>query len=68
MAKRVTIVLDDVLLMKLRRKQAQLIKESTKSVSFSRVLNETLRKCIKSFKIISGSNPYRLITIFDSNF
>jgi len=47
MAKRVTIVLDDILLMKLRRKQAQLIKESTKSVSFSRVLNETLRKCIK---------------------
>ncbi len=47
MAKRVTIVLDDILLMKLRRKQAQLIKESTKSVSLSRVLNETLRKCIK---------------------
>jgi len=47
MSKRITIVLDDNLLMKLRRKQAQLIKESTKSVSFSRVLNETLRKCIK---------------------
>jgi len=47
MSKRVTIVIDDIILMKLRRKQAQLIKESTKSVSLSRVLNDTLRKCIK---------------------
>jgi len=47
MAKRITIVIDDNLLMKLRRKQAQLIRESVKSVSFSRVLNETLRKCMK---------------------
>ncbi len=47
MSKRITIVLDDNLLMKLRRKQAALIKESVKSVSLSRVLNETLRKCIK---------------------
>ena len=47
MAKRVTIVIDDSILMKLRRKQAQLIKDSTKSVSLSRVLNDTLRKCIK---------------------
>ena len=36
---------------KLRVKQAKLIKESTESVSFSRVVNETLRKCIKEFKI-----------------
>ncbi len=49
MAKRITIVIDDNLLMKLRRKQAQLIKESVKSVSFSRVLNETLRKFLKKF-------------------
>jgi len=47
MAKRVTIVLNDNLLMKLRRKQAQLIKESSKSASLSKVLNETLRECIK---------------------
>ncbi len=47
MAKRITIVIDDNLLMKLRRKQAQLTKESVKSVSFSRVLNETLSKCLK---------------------
>jgi len=47
MSKRVTVVLDDILLMKLRRKQAQLIKDSTKSVSLSRVLNDTLRKSLK---------------------
>jgi len=44
---RITIMLDDILLKKLRKKQAKLIKESAKSVSFSRVLNDTLRKCIK---------------------
>jgi hypothetical protein len=44
---RITIMLEDTLLKKLREKQAKLIKESAKSVSFSRVLNDTLRKCIK---------------------
>ncbi|MCH7966915.1 MAG: hypothetical protein IIB02_05795 [Thaumarchaeota archaeon] len=44
---RITIMLDDILLKKLREKQAKLIRESTNSVSFSRVLNDTLRKCIK---------------------
>ncbi len=47
MATRVTIVLDDIILKKLRVKQSKLIKETTKSVSFSRVVNETLRKCMK---------------------
>ncbi len=47
MGKRITIVLDDDLVKKLREKQAKQIKESVKSVSFSRVLNMTLRKCIK---------------------
>ncbi len=47
MGKRVTVVLEDDLVKKLRGKQAKLIKESVKSVSFSRVLNMTLRKCIK---------------------
>ncbi len=47
MGKRVTVVLDDYIVKKLREKQAKLIKESVKSVSFSRVLNMTLRKCIK---------------------
>ena len=47
MGKRITIVLDDDLLKKLREKQAKLIKESIKSVSFSSVVNQTLRKNIK---------------------
>ncbi len=47
MGKRITIVLDDDLVKKLHDKQAKLIKESAKSVSFSRVINETLRKNIK---------------------
>jgi len=47
MYKRITIVIDDDLVKKLREKQAKLIKESTKSVSFSRVVNETLRKGFK---------------------
>ena len=47
MGQRITVVLDDDLVKKLREKQAKLIKESTKSVSFSRVVNKTLRKGIK---------------------
>ena len=44
MTKRITILLDDIILKKLREKQVKLIKESTKSVSFSRVINDVLRK------------------------
>ena len=44
MGKRITIVLDEDLVKKLREKQAKLIKESTNSISFSRVVNEILRK------------------------
>jgi len=47
MGKRITIVLDDELVKKLREKQAKLIKGSAKSVSFSSVINQTLRKSIK---------------------
>lgn len=47
MGKRVTVIIDDDILKKLREKQAKLIKESTKSVSFSRVLNDVLRKNVK---------------------
>jgi len=47
MAKRITIMLDDNLVKKLHEIQAKQIKASTKSVSFSRVLNETLRKSLK---------------------
>lgn len=47
-AKRVTILLDDDLVKKLRERQSKLIKESTNSVSFSRVVNETIRKSLKA--------------------
>jgi len=47
MGKRIAIVLDEDLLKKLRDKQARLLTKSVKSVSFSRVVNETLRKGIK---------------------
>ncbi len=37
-------MLDDELLKKLRKKQAQEIKKSQKSVSLSKIINETLAK------------------------
>jgi len=47
MSKRITIMLDDDLLRKLYELQAKQIKDSTKSVSFSCVLNEVVRKNLK---------------------
>lgn len=47
LATRVTIMLDDDLVRKLRTKQAKLLQESKGSVSFSRVINDTLRPCLK---------------------
>jgi len=40
-------MLDDELLKKLRNKQAKLIKKNQGSVSFSRVINDTLRDSLK---------------------
>ena len=47
MARRRTVILDDDLLKKLHEIQAKQIKQSIKSVSFSRVLNEVLHKGLK---------------------
>ncbi|MCH8916177.1 MAG: hypothetical protein IIA82_10115 [Thaumarchaeota archaeon] len=47
MEKRITIALNDIVLKKLRKKQVKLIKESAKSVSFSRVVNDALRISLK---------------------
>ena len=44
MSKRITIMIDEENVKKLRNLQAKLIKESEKSVSFSRVLNEIIKK------------------------
>jgi len=44
---RITIMLDDDLVKSLRRKQAKLLMHSKKSISFSVVLNQTLRESLK---------------------
>lgn len=47
MGKRVTIVLDEDTLKKLRAIQAKKIKESAGSVSFSAIINQQLQKSLK---------------------
>jgi len=47
MPKRITVVLDDELVKKLRNIQSKKISKSKKSVSFSSVINEELRKSLK---------------------
>ena len=47
MSRRVTISLDDDLMKKLHQIQSKLTKESTGSVSFSRVVNLALKKYLK---------------------
>lgn len=44
---RVTIMLDKDLAKKLRARQAKEIQSSSSSISFSRVLNDVLRKSLK---------------------
>jgi len=43
MSKRVTVMIDDDLGRKLRLRQAKLIQQEQASISYSRVLNETVR-------------------------
>jgi hypothetical protein len=47
MSKRVTIMIDDDLDKKIRLIQAKKIKDTNKIVSFSEIINETLRKNLK---------------------
>lgn len=47
MSKRITIMIEDDLDKKLRLRQAKLIQETSSSVSYSQVLNETIRKNLK---------------------
>lgn len=47
MPQRITIMIDDDLAKKIRVAQASMIKETNSSVSFSKVLNQTLRKGLK---------------------
>ena len=46
MSKRITIMIDDDLDKKLRLKQAKLITQNQSSYSYSKVLNETIRKSL----------------------
>ena len=47
MPKRITVVFDDELVKKLRIVQSMKIRKSKKSVSFSSVVNDELRKSLK---------------------
>lgn len=47
MAKRVTIMIDEDLDRKVRLRQAKLISQTQSSYSFSRVINDILRKGLK---------------------
>ncbi|WP_193353387.1 hypothetical protein [Candidatus Nitrosopumilus salaria] len=51
MTNRITIVLNSTNAEKLRSIQAKMIKTSTKSVSFSHVLNLVLEQGLKKYKI-----------------
>ena len=44
MAKRITIMLDEELDKKIRNLQAKMIQNENKSVSFSKVINEVIKK------------------------
>ena len=47
MAKRVTVVFDDEVVKKLRIIQSKKINKSSKAVSFSRIINDELKKVLK---------------------
>ena len=47
MARRITIMIDEDLDKKIRMLQAKMIQTTSSSASFSKVINETLRKGIK---------------------
>ena len=50
MAVRITVMLEDEIVKKLRAKQSKMIQESNSSVSFSHIINETLRSNLKKNK------------------
>lgn len=50
MASRITIMLEDDLAKKLRIKQSRLIQETNKAMSFSQVINDTLKSNLKNIK------------------
>ncbi len=47
MSKRITIMLDDDLITRLRKIQAEQIRKSDKNVSFSQVINQAIKNTLK---------------------
>lgn len=47
LAERITVMLDEEIVKKIRTRQAKKIKETASSVSFSSILNEVLQECNK---------------------
>ena len=50
MGRRITIMIEDENFKKLRILQSKLLKQTDSSVSFSRVLNDTISNCLKKVK------------------
>lgn len=48
MPKRITVMLEDEIVQKLRKLQAKQIQDSSSSVSLSKVINETIKKNLKN--------------------
>jgi hypothetical protein len=48
MPKRITVMLEDEVVQKLRKLQAKQIQDSSSSISLSKVINETLKKNMKN--------------------
>ena len=65
MGKRITAVLDDDLVKKLHEIQAKLVQKTQKSVSFSRVLNDLVRKGLKPKSWIDSREAYRFLSFLD---
>ncbi len=51
MRHRLTIVLDEEIVKKARHKQAKSLRKSKKYVSFSSIVNQCLKECLKGEKI-----------------
>jgi len=46
MLHRITIILDDKIVKKVRKKQAKALLKSEKSVSFSKIVSQCLKECL----------------------
>ncbi len=65
MGKRITVVLDDEVVKKLRILQSKKISKSVGSVSFSSVVNGELKKIIKEIQILFC---FQILSIIEADF